>query len=323
VVSADGFYRIVARFRTNSYKMALARALLAVEERERVPLVDLAEHVVASYYRHAVLYRLQESTNPRAVPVAVQVVQWATKQVVGDGDPPRRPPARLLRLAAREITEPQDSPADQSFFRYVLGAWSGDTRYPRNGGNDYFAFSRDEGWLEYSPEFASLIESQGETLKATVALSWASFLEKFNDSPKLVSKVSLNRPTRRIRKFADLFRDFPEVFEPDACWLCGAPLDWNDCSLDHLVPFTFQYGDDLWNLVPTHGACNSSKNDRIAPPAVIERTIRRNAVIWDTPAEALGRWSRDVAPSRDRFVDYLPEAVEKAQRAGFRVWQPA
>ena len=140
--------------------------------------------------------------------------------------------------------------------------------------------------------------------------------------PRLMAKVSIRKPIRRLSGFRRLFLASPELFETDECWLCREPLVSDDMSLDHVVPHRYLYSDDLWNLVPVHRVCNSRKGSRVAPPEVLQRVSRRNAAVWEFAETRtdLRRWSRAVAQDEGDFQSRLPNAASGAVKAGFRVY---
>ncbi len=43
----------------------------------------------------------------------------------------------------------------------------------------------------------------------------------------------------------------------------GEVLNPKDVSVDHVIPWSYMYSDDIWNLVLTSKRINSSKNNQI------------------------------------------------------------
>jgi CRISPR/Cas system Type II protein with McrA/HNH and RuvC-like nuclease domain len=56
----------------------------------------------------------------------------------------------------------------------------------------------------------------------------------------------------------------------------GKVLEHNQISVDHVIPWSFIYSNDLWNLVITSKSFNSQKSNRAPDGSVIERLQRRN-----------------------------------------------
>ena len=51
----------------------------------------------------------------------------------------------------------------------------------------------------------------------------------------------------------------------------GDELDMDDISVDHVIPWSFMYSDDIWNLVLTSKSNNSSKSNHIPSKEVFEQ----------------------------------------------------
>lgn len=49
------------------------------------------------------------------------------------------------------------------------------------------------------------------------------------------------------------------------CHICGEPLDFTECSIDHVIPLSAGGSDDDDNLMPAHLPCNISKGGVCAP----------------------------------------------------------
>ncbi|WP_305151131.1 HNH endonuclease domain-containing protein [uncultured Dubosiella sp.] len=56
----------------------------------------------------------------------------------------------------------------------------------------------------------------------------------------------------------------------------GKVLEANDISIDHVIPWSFMYSDDIWNLVITSKSVNSSKSNSVPSKKVIRRLEERN-----------------------------------------------
>lgn len=108
---------------------------------------------------------------------------------------------------------------------------------------------------------------------------WAQLLEKYNYAPKIVNKVnSISEAKLRresLTKYKnELMKQFADGVAID--FYSGKPLDDNDISVDHVIPWSFMYSDDIWNLVLTSKSNNSSKSNSIPSEEVIEKLKQRN-----------------------------------------------
>ncbi|MBT6144165.1 MAG: hypothetical protein HOH74_01975 [Gemmatimonadetes bacterium] len=53
-------------------------------------------------------------------------------------------------------------------------------------------------------------------------------------------------------------------------------------SIDHVIPWSFMFSDDLWNLAYCHSGCNSSKSNKMPTENTIERLEGRNKRLLDS-----------------------------------------
>ena len=56
----------------------------------------------------------------------------------------------------------------------------------------------------------------------------------------------------------------------------GNELEEKDISVDHVIPWSYMYSDDIWNLVVTSKSLNSQKSNRIPTEDIIEKLEIRN-----------------------------------------------
>lgn len=62
----------------------------------------------------------------------------------------------------------------------------------------------------------------------------------------------------------------------------GDELKPDDISVDHVIPWSFMYSDDIWNLVLTSKSHNSYKSNHIPSKEVIEQLTQRNKALIET-----------------------------------------
>lgn len=104
-------------------------------------------------------------------------------------------------------------------------------------------------------------------------------LEQYNDSPRITQKVRglSDQQLRRnsLKKFKDILIALTPN-EPILDFYTGEVLDQNDISLDHVIPWSFIYSNDLWNLVITSRSNNSKKSNRTPSKEIIDQLQERN-----------------------------------------------
>ena len=106
-------------------------------------------------------------------------------------------------------------------------------------------------------------------------------MEKFNFAPKIASKVNgisdskLRRNSLKKYKEALLLEHNGKAID----FYTGELLQESDISIDHVIPWSFMYSDDIWNLVLTSKSSNSSKSNSIPSSEVIEKLKERNNLL--------------------------------------------
>lgn len=309
---------------TSSYKFALARALIKLGPAGPVlTLQSVLREVAGHYYRNIAVFRLRESTFSQGS-VVEQTVQQAVAAQWDTAALPYRPPSDFIEELARRL-DPVGQPA-MSYARYVLAAWGGrrGSSYPPVGENPFFRYTWEgggRGTIRLTRAFSRLIAGAPRVLDDLVVLSWAEFLERLNDAPSIVKKVRGATPNRRgLAKIRALMHMEPALFEPAECWLCGSSLAQSDFTFDHVIPFQFIANDELWNLVPAHGGCNSAKGARVGGAPLLRRLAQRNLRLWTDGPEAIRRRLLRVIRSEDEAVTLVERSARNAILSGFEEW---
>ena len=121
------------------------------------------------------------------------------------------------------------------------------------------------------------VEEYSDILFELINYRWTQKLEEFNHSPRISKKVLGTDRERVKRNNLSKFRKYLDIENPDRrCFFTDKVLSDGDLSIDHILPWSYLYSDDLWNLVYVDKAFNSSKSNRIPSEEVIERLEERN-----------------------------------------------
>ena len=125
--------------------------------------------------------------------------------------------------------------------------------------------------------YPELIKEYSDILFELINYRWTQKLEEFNHSPRISRKV-LGTDRERVRRGSlSKFREYLDVENPDRiCFFTNKPLSNRDLSIDHILPWSYMYSDDLWNLVYVERGYNSSKSNQIPNEGVIEKLEKRN-----------------------------------------------
>lgn len=113
---------------------------------------------------------------------------------------------------------------------------------------------------------------------------WAQLLEKFNSSPRIALKIKgisdAKLKRNSLKKYANfLISQMEDNKITD--FYTGEVLNSKDVSVDHVIPWSYIYGDDIWNLVLTSRRENSKKNNNILSEEIISKLEKRNEELLD------------------------------------------
>ena len=120
-----------------------------------------------------------------------------------------------------------------------------------------------------------LIKEYSDVILESINYRWSRILENFNSSPRISQKVKSIDQGKIKRGNLNNFREYLNL-TGDSCFICGEKIKNETPSIDHLIPWSYIYHDDLWNLVCTHRSCNSSKSNRLVEEVDIRRLEKRN-----------------------------------------------
>ncbi len=136
--------------------------------------------------------------------------------------------------------------------------------------------------VTFTREQIYLLKDHAFVLSQLLNYRWAQLLEKFNTSPRIAMKVKgiSEEKIRRnsLAKFKQaLLKQFPDGIVKD--FYTDEVLDPNDISIDHVIPWSFMYSDDIWNLVITSKSRNSSKSNNTISKQFIDKLKERNQIL--------------------------------------------
>jgi hypothetical protein len=78
------------------------------------------------------------------------------------------------------------------------------------------------------------------------------------------------------------------------CIYCQRPLDPNQFSLDHYLPWSFVAHDELWNLIPTLPEVNSSKSNHLSDNSYLQSFVKLQHIGLATSQSIFskGQWEK-------------------------------
>ena len=157
----------------------------------------------------------------------------------------------------------------------------------------------NERYIILNYKALSFFKEEYETLSKVLILEWAKFLEKTNFTPRLISKIELMKDPKRssLNKFRKVLLNMD-----NRCFYCGGSFEDKTVHIDHFIPWSYIYEDEIWNLVQACPSCNLIKSDALPPEKCIQKIITRNE------NHGLLKWNRDIN-----------EYYESCYKAGFKI----
>ena len=107
---------------------------------------------------------------------------------------------------------------------------------------------------------------------------WSQKLEDLNNTPRISQKVrGVDRDKEPKRKSLKKFISSLDLENPNKiCFITDKPIPEKELSIDHIIPWSYMYSDDLWNLVYVNKSINSSMSNRVKQDDIKDKLIKRN-----------------------------------------------
>lgn len=131
------------------------------------------------------------------------------------------------------------------------------------------SFSIPKWFYETLRYFGSFLSGQESLL-----MQWAKFTYSINRGSSKVEKSKIleqllespekERNVKEIQKFLKNKKNIHCIWSKEK-------IDQKQLHIDHCIPFSVYYNNDLWNLLPTKEKTNSRKSDKIPSPELLEK----------------------------------------------------
>jgi len=289
----------------NTYKLAWGRALVEIctfAEVEGPTLTikfdEISELVLKYYWNQTFFFRLSQGHKnhvPKIQKITEELIEHYNS-IQNSKIPDWYDKARSILLMDWKFYNSKVREISNTLVQDV--SW----RFPNVVGDTLHIYDLDKEkqTVTFTIEEVESIREFNFILSQLLNYRWAQLLEKFNESPRIISKVKgLSDETIRrsnLTRFKEvLLKEYPDGKVKD--FYSGDLLDPGDMTLDHVIPWSFMYSDDIWNLVITSKHNNSSKSNSIPSAEIIERLKDRNNYL--------------IEKLSDRFKEELKEAIDR------------
>ncbi|EIF51392.1 HNH endonuclease [Sulfurovum sp. AR] len=302
------FIKYVAKgSNSNTYKFALAKFLLDYSRSKKIisdctiSYNEIATKFLEYYWFQECKYKFKQDFNKDKMPVVIRLIQ----KYCGTEYIPET--YEKYFQDKKDIQKKLISDIEKQCFKDVI------PRFQSDGENPFYMHFHQisESERKFMPpqtekrhiilnyKALSFFKEEYETLTKILILEWAKFLEKTNFTPRLISKIELMKDPKRnsLNKFRKILLEMD-----NKCFYCGESFDNKTIHIDHFIPWSYIYEDEIWNLVQACSNCNLIKSDALPPKQYIQKITTRNE------NHGLLKWNRDIN-----------EYYENCFKAGFKI----
>ncbi|PET71739.1 HNH endonuclease [Bacillus sp. AFS001701] len=294
----------------NTYKMVWGKALVElsfdVSDDYNKDIVvfefkDIAELCLKYYWNQIIYFDLIQSANLKKPPEIVSITKLLINEYfIKKGSVQ---PIRFEKINFDSIG------LTNNYFvsiRRIIKILKQDVcwRFMNLNSNAYeiYKLDRDEGKVYFTKQDALSLKIHSDFLFTVINYRWTQILEGFNYSPRISRKVRAIDEDKIKRSSLKNFHKHIDLSFEDGirkCFYCGEQILENELSVDHVIPWSYMFSNDLWNLVYCHKGENSEKSNRMPLEQDIKRLEERNKALLQ------------VLDSNSKEFDQLQIAIEK------------
>ncbi len=271
----------------NTYKLAWGRGIIDCITSEKYTSSDnyieigfyaISEKILKYYWNQGFFFQLKQGPNRDKPPVIYQIAE----EVIQHYKNVSQSTIPIWYDRAEPILS-KDQEYYKNIMKKLIKALKQDVcwRFLNINGvaQNVYELNRKEEWIRISHPNKEILKEYGVILTQLLNYKWTQLLEQFNRSPKIASKIrgSQENSIRRksLSKYKDLLlKQFEDGIPID--FYTGMTIEVDNISIDHVIPWSFIYSDDIWNLVITSKSYNSQKSNSIPHEQDINKLIIRN-----------------------------------------------
>ena len=300
----------------NTYKFALARALLdycrdhadASDNPLEVSYEYFADKFMRYYFHQEYKFHIRQNFHPEKPPKAISILHASFGN---------KSPGNLDRLDKKKVDEVRNH-----FLAGIFGHARRKTslvipRFQNVRGQPldsmsvvFYKYDDDAQVLTLKPEAFGFFKRNHAVLSKAVLAEWAKFLERINPSlPMLVAKIERDDARRGpLTKYRSLY-----LKHWCHCFYCMDRLERRYTHVDHLIPWSYLFDDNAWNLVLACRDCNLKKSSSLPQKEFRDDLIERNRGYYGIMGEIkssldmldTGRgWELEIMGQYERCKDY-------------------
>jgi len=254
----------------NTYKMSWIRSIVETcdsDPKEVIHFNELSPLIFKYYWNQSIFFKLRQGSNLNKRPEIQQLVEEKIEQYQKvHGTQPKTfikvkdnieiPVERISDILKKDVS------------------W----RFLKVGNEKFNIYECDLKKKNIRILRPDLIQQYSDILYQLINYRWSQKLEDTDGSPRISKKIrGVDQENTPKRKPLKPFHKFLDLENPSReCFITGDKIPKDKLSVDHVIPWSYIYSDDLWNLVYVDSNLNSSKNNRLPDEDTISRLEIRN-----------------------------------------------
>ena len=254
----------------NTYKMGWGKSIIECcfeDDSEEVLHFDKISLKMFKYYwNQTIFFDLQQGSNPNKPPTFVSYVKSKIEEYQSQ-----------YGLQPKEFERIEDKvKVDIKYLNRILTE-NVSHRFLEVGGEEYHLYELDKKGRTIRVKNPYILKEYSDILFEVINYRWVQILETYNSSPRISKKIKITDRGGIRRKPLGKFKKYLKLTD-NKCFISGKEFE-GDLSIDHLIPWSFMFSDDIWNLVFVKQGYNSSKSNRIVDESEIVKLEERNKIL--------------------------------------------
>ncbi|MDB4193910.1 hypothetical protein N9599_07010 [Candidatus Pelagibacter sp.] len=254
----------------NTYKMSWCKALVEYScnhSDKKVYFDKLSELIFKYYWDQTIFFNLEQGSNLKKKPTIIQIVKNEIEKYIKNYD---QKPINFIRIKDKINI---DVKKISKTLTYDV-SW----RFLKLENKTYDIYDYKKGDKHLVLKYPDLLKEHSRLLFQLINYRWSQKLEDLNNTPRISQKVrGVDRDKEPKRKSLKKFKSSLDLENPNKiCFITDKPIPEKELSIDHIIPWSYMYSDDLWNLVYVNKSVNSSMSNRVKKNNVKDNLIKRN-----------------------------------------------
>ncbi len=252
----------------NTYKMSWLRSIVEFTIENDSNVIDLAfiaKTMFKHYWDQTIFFNLQQGQNPYREPIIVQIVKEEIDRFKKKYD--NFKPTFFLKIQNKINVDTKK----------IIQVIKRDVSWRFKRDIDLYQIDKNKNQIILKDN--TLLKIHSDIILELVNFRWTQILENYNSAPKIANKVRGTEKGEIKRKSLNKFRDILKIENPrEICFLSNEKIT-DDLSIHHVIPWSYLYSDDIWNLVYVKKKKNSEQSNKIPTKKMIDKLITRNKVL--------------------------------------------